>query len=737
MNKKGLIVLIWGLLLFSFFYFDIGQYLTLERLQSNYKHWHHYIHSEVSHFLLAFALFFLTYVLITAASMPGAAILTLAAGAFFGFSYGLLLVSFASSIGATGAFLFARYLFRASLTSRFPDKLASINQGIDTEGAFYLLTLRLVPIFPFFLINTLMGLTRFRVVQFYLISQIGMLPGTIIFVFAGTELAAINSLDDIVSPSIILALTLLGIFPLLIKTGLRYIQYQKQHRSFSKPKSFDYNLIVIGAGAAGLVSSYIASSVKAKVLLVEKNLMGGDCLNYGCVPSKSLIKSASVAHLINHQHSHGLIPTSQFSLTDDGFKSIMHSIRSRIERIAPHDSVERYESLGVEVNLGEATLVDPWRVKIIDAMGKTKIVSAKRIILATGSKPNWLDRPGISEVNAQTTETLWQTLYERQSAPKHIVIEGAGPIGVELAQSFSRLGIKVTLITKHNEILMSEDSDVRQIALNILQKSGVEILLNSQSERYFTCEKEELVHHESLPYGVNILNQHTASRIVHFDLLILAIGRQVKLDGLGLENLGLEPNSLNTFKPNQFLQSPFESIYLAGDAVGKHQFTHVAAHHAWFATVNALFGSFKRFAVDERIIPICIYLDPVIARVGLTQENAKLNNIPYDLTTFDIAELDRAITDNENQGFIKVLTKPNSDKILGVSIVAHRADDLLAEFTLAMKYNLGLSKILRTIHPYPTWGEANKHVAGIWRSNRVGALTHKLLLSYHKWQRKE
>lgn len=736
MAKKGLFLLIWGVLIFGFFYFDIGQYLTLERLQSEYGHWRDYIQTDTQHFLLALLIFFVMYVLITASSMPGAAILTLAAGTLFGFSYGLILVSFASSIGATGAFLIARYLFRLPLSQRFPDKLTAINQGIEKEGAYYLLTLRLVPIFPFFLINALMGLTRFKVSHFYLISQIGMLPGTAIFVFAGTEIATITSVNDIFSPSILIALTLLGLFPLVVKKTLSAIAYQKRHKAFKRPNKFEYNLVVIGAGAAGLVSSYIAATVKAKVLLVEKHLMGGDCLNHGCVPSKSLIKTASIAHTLNHQSQHGLIQTGQFKLTNETFKKIMRSIQDRIARIAPHDSVERYQSLGVEVLIGEAKLIDPWRVQITQADGEVKIVTAKRIILATGSKPNWLDRPGLEQVNPQTTETLWETLYQRETAPQHIVIEGAGPIGVELAQSLCRLGIKVTLITRQSDILMSEDPDVRKIALTALCKSGVTVLRESQSIRYLLTSEQTLKSTPTLPYAVEIITQNESPQTLEFDLLIMAIGRQVKFDGLGLENLGITPEDLSSFRPDQFLQTPFESIYLAGDAVGKHQFTHVAAHHAWFATVNALFGTFKRFSLDERLIPICTYLDPVIARVGLTEDIAKKNGIAYDLTRFDLAELDRAITDNENSGFIKVLTKPKSDKILGVCIVAHRADDLLAEFTLAMKYHLGLSKILRTMHPYPTWGEANKHVAGIWRSKRVSSLTHKILTTYHKWQRK-
>ncbi|MFC0180054.1 FAD-dependent oxidoreductase [Thorsellia kenyensis] len=759
MFKKIAIILLWLLLIAAFFYFDVSDHLTLDRIQNHYRQWQITLHESPTNYLYYATLFFIIYLVMVSASLPGAAILTLLSGALFGFTTGLLIVSFASSLGATIAFLSSRYLLRNLLQNKFRDSLEKINQGLDKEGWLYLLTLRLIPIFPFFLINIVMGLTKFNSLRFYLISQIGMLPGTMIFVFAGTELSKIKQMEDIFSPPILITLTLLGLFPIVIKKTLSFVKRKKQLKPFTQPNHFDYNLVVIGAGAAGLVSSYIASSVKARVLLIERDKMGGDCLNHGCVPSKSLISSAAYFHAARELGSKGFVQKRIIDLTDEDFVHLFKSITQRIAKIAPKDSIERYTDLGVEVVIGNAQIITPWQINITGRQGGTKTVTTKSIIIATGSEPKMPLIPGIEEVPTLTTDTLWDAFSARTKKPRHILIQGSGPIALELAQSFSHLGIQVTIIARGENILSKEDNDVITIAKESLIKSGVNILFNAEITSLHKSKESILPYYARINQKCDIGRQHKHEiqneTLLNFDVFITAIGRKPRLTEVGLENLGINSLSLTrksnhgatetakndthviTHKePNEYLELPFSNIYLAGDCVGGRQFTHLAAHHAWYATVNALFGRFKKFKVDESILPVCTYISPCIARVGLTEKEAKEKNIPYHVIHFSLDELDRAITELDNHGFIKVLTVPNSDSIIGVCIVAKRADDMLSEFTLAMKYKLGLSKILRTPHPYPTWSEGNKHIAGLWQKSRIKPWTLNWLKKYHTWNRR-
>ncbi|OLF74638.1 pyridine nucleotide-disulfide oxidoreductase [Pseudoalteromonas haloplanktis] len=716
MLKKLSLLLLAAIGVGLFFFYDLNQLLTLDGLKGSMAQFDQY---KAQSPLLVIGGFFLLYILVTALSLPGAAILTLAAGALFGLAQGLLVASFASSIGATLAFLVSRYLLRDTIKKRFPERLAAIDTGVEKEGAFYLFTLRLVPVFPFFLINLLMGLTAIKSWTFYWVSQIGMLAGTFVFVNAGTQLAQIESLSGILSLDLILSFALLGVFPLIAKSLINAIKKRRVYKNYTKPKTFDRNMIVIGAGAGGLVTSYIATAVKAKVTLIEAGEMGGDCLNTGCVPSKAIIKSAKVAQQMRQAEKYGLQSTTpQFS-----FKKIMARVQQVIADIAPHDSVERYTNLGVEVIKGYAKLIDPWTVEIKLNDGGTQTLTARTIVIATGARPFVPPLPGIEETGYVTSDTLWNKFAELEEAPKKLVVLGGGPIGSELAQSFARLGSSVTQIEMAERIMIKEDLEVSKFAHEALKQSGVNILTSHQALR---CEERD---------GKKfIVVKHNDNEIdIEYDELLCAVGRSARLKGYGLEELGIETS--RTVVTNEYLETLYPNIFAAGDIVGPYQFTHVAAHQGWYAAVNGLFGNLKKFKVDYRVIPWTTFIDPEVARVGINEQEAIEKGIDYEITRFEFEELDRAITESANNGFIKVITPKGKDKILGVTVVSEHAGDLIAEFVLAMKHGLGLNKILGTIHSYPTWAEGNKYVAGEWKRAHAPEKVLNLLEKYHAWRR--
>ena len=715
MKKISLVIAI--LLLVSiFFAFNLDRYLTLHSLQQSQ---HDFAQMNAQSPWLMPSAFFVLYVMATALSLPGAIILTLAAGALFGLAMGTLLVSFASTIGATLAFLVSRFVLRDSVQQRFGNKLKAINDGIAKDGALYLFTLRLVPLFPFFLINLLMGLTPIKTRTFYWVSQVGMLAGTLVFVNAGTQLAQLQSLSGILSPKLLFSFVLLGVFPMIAKKITTWLQRRRVYAKWQRPAKFDRNLIVIGGGAAGLVSAYIAAAVKAKVTLIETHKMGGDCLNYGCVPSKALIKSAKLANQMRHGEHYGLSATQpEFS-----FRQVMARVHRVIADVAPHDSVERYTSLGVEVLQGYARITDPWTVEIKLHDGTTQKLTTRSIVIATGAQPFVPPLPGLSEVGFVTSDTLWSTFAEMDAAPKQLVVLGGGPIGCELAQSFARLGSRVTQIEMGTRIMIREDLEVSDLARASLAADGVEVLTDHKAVR---CEKEGERKFIVVEHGGQ-------SRRIEFDALICAVGRSANLKGFGLEELGIPVQ--RTVTTNDYLETLYPNIFAAGDVAGPYQFTHTAAHQAWYAAVNALFGDFKKFKVDYSVIPWATFIEPEVARVGLNEQEAREKNIPYELVKFNNAELDRAIADGTTHGFVKVLTVPGKDKILGVTLVGEHAGDLLAEFVLAMKHGLGLNKILGTIHTYPTLAEANKYAAGEWKRAHAPQKVLAWLERFHAWKR--
>jgi pyruvate/2-oxoglutarate dehydrogenase complex dihydrolipoamide dehydrogenase (E3) component/uncharacterized membrane protein YdjX (TVP38/TMEM64 family) len=716
-NKWLLVLAVLGLVLL-FWALGGGHYLTLayaKQVQADFAALYE------TRPLVVVAAYFGIYVLVTALSFPGAVILTLLGGAVFGLVVGTVVVSFASSLGATLAMLFARYVLRDSIQARFGTRLADIDKGIQREGAFYLFTLRLVPVFPFFLINLLMGLTRMKAATFYVVSQLGMLAGTVVYVNAGTQLARIDSLQGILSPGLLLSFALLGVFPLLAKKGVDAVKARRVYAPWAhkKPKAFDRNMVVIGAGAAGLVTSYIAAAVKARVTLVESHKMGGDCLNYGCVPSKALIKTATLARQMRHSADYGIAKAS-FEMD---FAQVMDRVAQVVQEVAPHDSIERYTGLGVDVMTGSARILDPWHVQVTAADGSVQTLSTRSIVIATGARPFVPPLPGLDEVGCLTSDTLWGL----RSLPARLVVLGGGPIGCELAQSFARLGSQVTQVEMAPRIMIREDEDVSAYAQKALQADGVAVLTGHKALR---CEKAG----SDKFLVVDVGGQE---KRIAFDVLLCAVGRVARLQGFGLEELGIltDPKTQRTVPTNEYLQTLFPNILAAGDVAGPYQFTHTAAHQAWYAAVNGLFGSFKKFKADYRVIPWCTFIDPEVARVGLNEQEARAQGVAFEVTRYGIDDLDRAIADSAAHGWVKVLTVPGQDKILGVTIVGVHAGDLLAEYVLAMKHGLGLNKILGTIHTYPTWAEANKYAAGEWKRAHQPLALLRWVEKFHAWRR--
>ncbi len=694
----------------AFLVLGVGDYLTLDALKERQAAIEAYRSANA---LPAAALYFLVYVVVTALSLPGAAILTLAGGAIFGFVQGTVLVSLASTLGATLAFLLARFLFRDAVQARFGRHLKAVNEGIERDGAFYLFMLRLVPVFPFFVINLVMALTPMRAWTFLLVSQVGMLAGTMVYVNAGTQLAQIDSLAGILSPSLLGAFALLGVFPLLARWTVRGLERRRALRGWKKPRRFDRNLVVIGAGAAGLVTSYIAAAVRAKVTLVERHEMGGDCLNTGCVPSKALIRSARFVADVRRHADFGI----REATSAHDFADVMERVHRVIARIEPHDSPERYEGLGVEVLLGEARITGPWTVEV-----DGRELTTRHIVVATGAAPFVPPIPGVEETGYHTSETIWGI----REHPGRMLVLGGGPIGCELSQAFGRLGAEVTQVEMADRVLGTEDPDVSEFVARRLRAEGVRLRTGWRVVR-FELEGGE---------KVAVARRGEEQERIPFDTLLLAVGRKARVEGFGLEEVGVTLRE-GRIETDGALRTRVPTILACGDCVGPYQFTHAASHQAWYAAVNSLFANpFRRFEVDYRHLPIVTFTDPEVARVGLNEREAESRGVEAAVTRYELSELDRAITDEVAEGFVKVLTVPGKDRILGVTIVGDHAGELIASFTLAMKHGIGLNGILGTIHAYPTMAEANKFAAGAWKRANAPEGVLRLAERYHGWRRR-
>lgn len=708
MNKKQLLVLaIIVVALGAWFALDLGSYLQLEAMQQRIGELRDWYAQNPA---LAGLLYLLLYVAVTGLSVPGAAVMTLAGGALFGFWYALVLVSFGSSIGATLAFLVSRTLLRDWVQGRFAGQMKAVNDGFEKDGAFYLFTLRLVPLFPFFLINLVMGLLPIRTWRYYWVSQLGMFPATAVYVNAGTQLGQLDSLAGIISAPLLVSFVLLGIFPLLARWLVTYLQGRRALAAWEKPAAFDTNLVVIGAGSAGLVASLIAATVKAKVTLVERDRMGGDCLNTGCVPSKALIRSARIADYARRAEEFGLAPVD----VTVRFPEVMARVHAVIRAIEPHDSVERFTSLGVDCVQGEARVISPWQVQVGD-----RVITTRNIVIASGGRPKIPAIPGLDSVSFLTSDTVW----ELQELPPRLLVLGAGPIGCELAQAFARLGSEVTLLTHAPRLLPREDEEISEMVATGLRNAGIRVITGVEPESF-----------ESTNSG-SLCRVSAGGEPVEFDQLLLAVGRTPNTEGMGLEQLGIGTNRAGHLQVDDHLRTAVPTIYAAGDVAGPYLFTHMASHQAWYAAVNALFGRFRKFRVDYSVVPWATFTDPEVARVGLNEQEAASQGVAFDVTRYDISDLDRAIADGEASGMVKVLTRKGSDRILGATIVGYHAAELINEFVLAMKHGIGLNKILGTIHIYPTLSESNKFLAGEWRKARKPEKLLAWVERYHRFNR--
>ncbi|MDB9916239.1 FAD-dependent oxidoreductase [Pseudomonadales bacterium] len=714
-SRIALLALI-AALVAGFFILDLGQYLTLDYIKSQQAQLDGLVAAQP---LVIAAAYFLIYVLVTAVSLPGAAIMTLAAGAMFGLWWGLLLVSFASTIGATLAMLVARFVLRDQVSRRFERQINGINKGVEREGAFYLFTLRLVPLFPFFAINLIMGLTKISVPVYFVVSQVGMLAGTLVFVNAGTQLAQVESLAGIISPELLLSFALLGVFPLLGKKLVDIVRARRVLARWDKPKTFDRDVIVIGAGSGGLVAALIVATVKGKVTLIEKHKMGGDCLNTGCVPSKALIRSAKLAADMDRGPALGFRKMKP----DFDFADVMDRVQRIIKTIEPHDSVERFEGLGVNVAIGEAKILSPWSVEV-----NGQVLTTRSIIIATGAAPFVPPIKNIEAVDYLTSDNLWDI----RAMPGRMIVLGGGPIGTELAQALNRLGSQVTQVEMAPRIMSREDPEISLMVTASLEAEGVKVLVNHTAREVLVEKGEKGEKDEKF---LLVATSDGQEKRVAFDQLLVAVGRKANVTGFGLEELGVGITPQGTIEVDDYLRTNYLNIYAVGDVAGPYQFTHTASHMAWFAAVNALFGTFWKFAVDYSVIPWCTFTSPEVARVGISETEAQAQNIAYEVTTFDVAELDRALADEEAHGVVKVITPPGKDTILGVTIVADHAGDLISEYVLAMKYGLGLKKIMGTIHIYPTLAEMNKFAASEWRKKHKPEWALELVGRYHAWRR--
>ncbi len=718
MKRRIVIVALLLLAIASYFAFDLGRFLSLDYLNAQRDALVGLYHQRP---VATLAVYSALYVAVMAASLPGGAVLTLAAGALFGVWTGTLVVSIASTFGALIAMLVSRYVIGEWVQQRFAASLTAVNAGIERDGIAYLLALRLVPVFPLFLVNLVMGLTRIGAWTYTWVSQLGMLPGTIVYVYLGTQLATIGSLRDLASPALLAGFVALGLLPLVAKRALDAFHARRVYARWAavKPARFDYNVVVIGAGSAGLVSAYIGAATQAKVALVERERMGGDCLYTGCVPSKALIRSARLLADVARSRTLGI----ESAQAQWDFAAVMQRVQRVIQAIEPHDSVERYSALGVECVQGEARLTSPWTVEVTSS-GSSRTLTTKSIVIASGAKPAVPDIPGLADAGFFTSDTIW-TLTR---LPADLLVLGGGPIGCELAQAFARFGSRVTIVEMQPRLLMREDDDVAERVRAQFATEGIRVLTGHKALRF---------EHQDDQRWLVAASAAQEEIVVRFDAVLVAVGRVANTAGFGLEELGIlatDP-AQRTLAVDASLQTIYPNITACGDVAGPFQYTHAASHQAWTATVNALFGTFRRFRSDNRVMPSAVFVDPEIARVGLNERDAAEQKVAVDVTRYDLADLDRAIADEAATGVVKVLTAAGSDRILGVTIVGAHAAELIAEWVLAIKQRIGLKRILATIHIYPTFAEANRNAAGAWRRRSVTKGQQHFLTALLAWRR--
>lgn len=676
-------------------------------------------------------IFIVAYWVVAALALPGALILTLLGGALFGLGLGALLVALGSSLGALLSFTVVRLIAGQALRDRLAARLATVARGIEADGGFYVFTLRVMPVFPFFLVNVLLALTPLRAWTFYWVSVIGMLPATLIYVNAGHQLATLTSIGDILSPPLLMSLVVLAVFPLIARKVLplmaqrfRVAAAQRaSRRRWQRPTRFDRDLIVIGAGAAGLVAANIASTLRARVTLIEREAMGGDCLNTGCVPSKALIRIAERVQLARDLARQGLVANGagdQWRAPD--FRLMMAQVRDTIDRIAPHDSVERYESLGVECLRGEAQAVSPWTVEVRTGnASEPRVLHARHLIIATGAEPVVPEIPGLARQHILTTQTLWSI----DALPARLLILGGGAVGCEMAQAFRRLGSTVCVVERAERLLAREEPEASAEVLKAFIDDGIQVLLKAELARVESVDRAHVAH----------INVNGRQEQIAFDQLLCALGRRARVDGAGLESLGLARLPDGTLQVDEWMRTSEPSVFACGDVATTDRLTHAAGQMGWHAAVNALFGDLWPIRIDRSALPRCTFTDPAVARVGPTRDEAERAGYRVDCTRVPLNTLDRAIIDRQTRGFVMVLTERGSDRLLGATVVGAHADDLIALFALAIRERIGMRRLMSSIIAYPGWADASRAVAAQWQRERAPEALLTWLARWHRWRR--
>lgn len=704
---RWLIVLSFVVIGIAFFWFDLDKYLTLEMIQSRSGALRDQVHA---HPWWAAGVFFTVYAGLTVMSFPGTVVLTLLAGALFGLVEGTILVSFASNIGALIAMLISRFLLQDWVQRRFAAQISSINRGLERDGSFYLFTLRLIPLVPFVLLNPALGLTRVGFWTFWWTTQLGMLPGNLIYVNAGRQLARVREISDILTPSMIGTLVLLAVFPLIATRLLTFYKGRKVYRGWEKPTMFEHNIAVIGAGNGGLAAARAAASMKANVALIERGQLGGAALQSGSVPARALMQAANLSHGLQHSSALGRRLQPQVD-----FAHVMQQVRRTLDDAHSALATDIRKETAVTLIDGEAQLTSPWTVTVD---GRT--ITSRAFVIATGSRPCLPEIPGIDAVEPLTCETLW-ALDER---PERFLILGGNAAACELAQAFQRLGCQVTLAVDGGQLLEQEEPEAQLAILNALHADGVAVLLDHVPQRFEVDEDERRL---LCAVGDDV----TA---LPFDRVLIALGRRAHIDGLGLEKLQLNLRDDGSLEVDEYLATRYPNIYAVGAVTDPSCSTQSAIHNAWYAAANGLFAGIKRFVVNDRAVPRVAFTSPEVASVGLTEAQLKLTEQAYEVTQIDLDALEATQLGAGNTGMLKVLTERGRDRILGVTLVGEGASETLAVFVLAMKHKLGLNKLRRTVHINPTLAEVSLAAADAWRRSHSAKRPQSWVERLHRWR---
>lgn len=693
------------------------------------------------------------YVVATVLFVPGS-LLTLGAGAVFGVALGSVCVSISATLGATAAFLVGRYLARDAIARKIEkhEKFATIDRAVADEGWKIVLLTRLSPVFPFTLLNYAFGLTRVKLSHYVLASWIGMIPGTVMYVYLGSLVNVgaghrqrttgewvLYGVGLLATVTVTVFVTRLARRALAKKIGsTETVQSSKEIMSVPSapvlvrpadahnarlvsnvhPPDWQnpspapcYNLVVIGAGTAGLVTAAGAAGLGAKVALVEKSLLGGDCLNVGCVPSKAVIRSGRAVFDAKEAGPFGVRVGKPVEID---FSAVMERMRKLRADLSPHDSAQRFANLGVDVFLGEARFASPDTVEVA---GQT--LRFKRAVIATGARAVEPPILGLAEAGYLTNETVFN-LTQR---PARLAVIGGGPIGCELAQAFQRLGSQVSLLHKNAHLLDREDMEAAALVQKAFIREGVALHLNATITRVERSAGGKLVYYEA----------QGKEETLAVDEILAGAGRAPNIEGLNLEAAGVRYDRRKGVLVNDCLQTSNPHIYGAGDVCLAWKFTHAADFSARIVIQNALFLGRKK--ASTLTMPWCTYTDPEIAHVGLYERDARERGVEVDTYVREFKEVDRAVLDGEEDGFVKFHVKKGHDEILGATIVARHAGEMISEISVAMAARIGLGKLASVIHPYPTQAEALRQCGDAYNRTRLTPTVKKWMGRWLAWQR--